>query len=803
MKTQQLASSHQTLKTIKTCTLLLLFFTLTISRKMTYTPIAGFSLAKLDGTIVGSTYEFKPQWVLETKPLPEHPDLACQVRLYYQTDKHFYLVRSSSDGGSKQKKIQAEDLVYYISPKKPLTLFDVVEPASILDSTEESICSLKMNTRDLDEIRNLLFENFELFSGVVGLGSGSTLNQLYMAKVDTDHFSYEWAKKALQNDKGFWKENDDSFVKDVDRQVLKELIRWKVKDRQSKVEEMLSAQVVPELKLIVLNKLLAKYKSDSEVNGESDSSDEVDSLLHEAETSESEQESNSNDSDSDMNVSEQTQSEVLDADKRSAMNQNPDQFEVEEVTYSKSNVSFDSSSKQKKRILEKIDLENSSNKVDFEKDNDSIQSQTQEHIISLNKQKLEFRDIDVSEVKETLDNISTKSVLLKTSKSKVSDKSLHTKAINDMADVIEHKKQQTEEESFSSIKSIHVISKHSNEDRTNKSQVSIMLHKIEKSEDIESESNLSEFLPEIKINETLMETNLSEEIDKKLDLLSIISEDTIDTEDHNFLDVLVEMKLKDLSKLSFEDHALLSSIDQIHDLVDANLQKLKKSFESDDFLDLLELNILDASKRVQKRLTRVFQKQKLDFIPYVMYKYIGPHTEALEEKTLFESYVKLWIIEELFPSIENKIIKQIKQDDNFLISPGDQIIDEFQLKLDTLFDADFGEINMEEDSENDDLSVDVLMETVKNVLNLRFNSSLFVSVVKAYLNFELKRVFDDFEAFLEKSEKNREHGFLVDGQVNNFFFMKLLTYNRYLVNSSFQEMVEAPVFNLPGKTLIV
>lgn len=201
---------------------------------------AGLALAKADGTIVGSRYAFKNNWKLRTVDSPEfNKEAECVVQLIYETDKAFFLVKTKDK--HKNDKVGPGDMVYFVSPEKPLLLYDMFQSKSGQRSEKDSICNKDLNASDLGGVLRVLNENFELFQKKDGDLVGSRFNELFMSRVQEEGFSLEWIENAINNDGLFWDSlvsyNPDFYKEYLTLESVKQML---TEEYHSEVEKVVS-----------------------------------------------------------------------------------------------------------------------------------------------------------------------------------------------------------------------------------------------------------------------------------------------------------------------------------------------------------------------------------------------------------------------------------------------------------------------------------------------------------------------------------------------------------------------------------
>jgi len=189
-----------------------------------YNKEPGLALARTNGILVGSRYGFKNNWKLKTTQEPANvPEAECIVQLIYETDKSFFLVKTS--GKHQGSSITPGDLVYFVSPEKPLILFDSIQFKSEDRLEKDSICALNLNSADLEEIKNMIGENYDLLNKSADNELSSRLNEIYMTRVEEEDFNLEWVQGAMNNDGAFWsqllQENPDFDKKYLEYEEIK------------------------------------------------------------------------------------------------------------------------------------------------------------------------------------------------------------------------------------------------------------------------------------------------------------------------------------------------------------------------------------------------------------------------------------------------------------------------------------------------------------------------------------------------------------------------------------------------------
>lgn len=196
------------------------------ANSMEYEPLSGLALAKTDGTIVGSKYAFKKNWTLKTSQEEGFPQVKCTVKLTYESDKSYFLVKT--EGKHKGDAIGENDLAYLVSPSKPLTLFSMIKMKQENDDKQHCLCEKNFNSNNLDEILKIIEDNYEAFNVFDENAIGGKLDELYMTRVQEDGFNLDWIKGALSNDGVLWDKITEDGSKVLQVEVTPEALNKQI-----------------------------------------------------------------------------------------------------------------------------------------------------------------------------------------------------------------------------------------------------------------------------------------------------------------------------------------------------------------------------------------------------------------------------------------------------------------------------------------------------------------------------------------------------------------------------------------------
>ena len=154
----------------------------------------GFALADPLGSIIGSRFHFHLDkfWEFQTAE-SEDPLVMCHVTLKYFSDRPFFLVFGGN--AHRGNKVKKDDLLLFVDKDKPLSFLDLRVPRFPETEDEQKLlgfCELGFNSKDLDEIKKMMKENWTLFQVQPSAEVGRGLNSFEMARVHEDDFDFEF-----------------------------------------------------------------------------------------------------------------------------------------------------------------------------------------------------------------------------------------------------------------------------------------------------------------------------------------------------------------------------------------------------------------------------------------------------------------------------------------------------------------------------------------------------------------------------------------------------------------------------------
>ena len=753
------------------------------NNQVTYNPLSGLGLAKLNGTIVGSKYQFKPNWVLETIPLND-PQYECRVRLYYKTEKSFYLVKTT--GKHRGDVLGPGDLVYYVSPSQPLTLFDVVEPKEMSEELDESICVLSLNSHDLSEIQKLIGDNIKFFKGERGLTVGSTLNTLFMAQVESEGFSFDWVEKAISNNFEFWDEfsskHEQLSLEAFTKESLDEVLGAELNKRQKYILNYARDELIPEIKLAIINKYKmnknprkikgkakrgprSTHKRISQKNRKRDTKNSISKKSPTAQNSQNSSErtpktevvreiSESSKSSRDLVDNDEDALSESDSHKTQTSSAQNSKSEESDPNVPKKSIAKESESElagSQKNLEELV----SESILELQKENSQTLSQVTEILFqarshaSEDRESISHKDQGESKLDTTIDEVFQEM-----------EESSEFKHL--LADL-----QESRAENASPLKSTsEEISVFQSELRAAESE------EVYSDEQTETSGISSKILSQIESRDDSSQSS---------DLFGKSMEEALDR-----------------NELGPRGKELMAAIEQIPNIIDEQLQIFKAKLTEPENVELMQKMLDLVGQKAFDKLSKVLKSEKLNFLSYIVVKELGTHQSQLNATESFSFFVQSWLSYEFSPMLKERFIESFISEQGPKIDFGELVLTELDSRIEKI-DLQ----TQKNQQESDAFTIKSLLSTLKKVLNSYVNKSVMRVVMSERVAASVSEVLSDFRAFFENSELNRSHKFLTGEDIDVHALVKFLTYNRHVVSSELQEIVELSVFKLQSNRLIL